>query len=71
MQTVRKSASKTFSVSSTPSPCSDDSVRNIEHKGDLIIRSNDSHQKVDFDPHQCSKKCVADFHYETGDSKSK
>ena len=70
-QTARKSTSKTRPVSSRRSLRSGNSVKNIEHKGDLITRSNDSHLKVDFDPHQCSKKCVADFDYETGDSKSK
>ena len=59
------------SVSSTSSPRSDDSVKNIEHKGNLILRSNDSQHKIDFVPHQCGKKCVAEFPYETSDIKSK
>ena len=56
---------------SIPYPRSDDSVKNIEHNGRLILRSNDSQLKIDFVPHQCGKKCVADFPYETSDIKSK
>ncbi|XP_045036410.1 histone-lysine N-methyltransferase SETDB1 isoform X2 [Daphnia magna] len=70
---ARKSTSKILkplSVSPSISLRGDDVTVNAEHKGRFRARPNETYQHVDFEPHQCSSKCVEDYPYADGDKKN-
>lgn len=74
---ARKSTSKVTKPGSLTSvaPRGEDSNLNSnvtsEHKGRFYDLFNEKYHHAEFEPHQCSTKCVEDFPYANGDYKSK